>query len=639
MAVSGTNGLMQNAAYQQGPVPVHTVTVPRRVVVPLVPTVTSPRAPCWMSGSVRQSITSPALPVHQGPLLAPTVQVRAAGVSTKAPSGTVTASGMLARGLCRQSTGDNLANYFNHGRRRVTEPPPKVAERSPRSPGRREHGVTSLCPEAGSSVEVPLQPASPRGAVQAWGQVEAPGLTRRPTRLHHGPNPMELPSEVGSHRRMSHGEALHLQEAWDALRETLSTSPCRIRSPGMRSPGSVGSPQRALSSDAAHRLSAGVRSCLDGNHSEGEDARRPRPRRRTQQQSTGAVRGMQLQLVGPDVLEENPSGEESAEGFPKGRRAKERRHLSPKAGDGGGDLAHGLKSAVSTSEDTLGLKRRGRRSQGAQERCSRSPGPWDPLPEGTRKKDGWGRFTARPPPSSSSVPRAPYGTDKDLKPRVPAVRRLHSAPPLPYGSDTDVPPPSPPPRGGIPLGLSIPEIPEPGPDASTGGSGGGRGEAAVEPDTGGPGRMSPLSARNWRPALGNRLKTPPRASSADGHRFGKSLMSSTFVERQRQSSSLRGGARRLSSGGNLAPQLNRKLSDQPRTCFQPRPSGLRTRLKDAAKPSGELDEAYNKCLQSISEEIEQLQSRCFRIEREVRKTREENGMLKTCQPQELADSS
>ena len=48
------------------------------------------------------------------------------------------------------------------------------------------------------------------------------------------------------------------------------------------------------------------------------------------------------------------------------------------------------------------------------------------------------------------------------------VMRFHSAPPLPYGSETDVPPPprgwglaerSPRPRGGIPLGMSIPELP------------------------------------------------------------------------------------------------------------------------------------------------------------------------------------
>lgn len=620
MAAHGTGSKM----YVTGPVPIHTVTVPRRVLA-AAPRPLAPLASSWVSGP-RQSATSPALPIHQG--LPYAVQVRPAGVATKAPTSAASASGMLARGLCRQTTGDNLANYFNHGRRRLTEPP-TVVERSPRSPGRRESGVTSLCPKVDTRE---LQPASPRGAVQVWGQAEvtASGLTRRPARLHHGPNPMQLQLEVGSQRRMSHGEPPNLEEAWRAVRQSLSASPSR--SPHMR----------ALSNDAAHRRSAGVKSCLDGSLSEGEDTVRfpARPSRRaTQQQSLGAVRGMQLQVTSPEGLEENPSGEEAAEGFPKDRRGKEKRHISPKAGDGGGDLAHGLKSAASVNEDPLGLKRRGRRSQGAQERCSRSPGPWEPLPGNTTKKDGWGRFTARPPPTLSRAGvRAPYGTESDLAPTSP-VMRFHSAPPLPYGSETDVPPPSPRPRGGIPLGMSIPELPLPGQDACTGGSG--DNEVNVpEPDTGGTEVPElPLSARSWRPAESpGRRKATPRASSADSHRIGKSLMSSTFVERQRLSSSLRGGSRRLSSGGNLAPQLNRKLSDQPRTTFHSRPSGHgRTRLRDVAKPTPQLDEAYNKCLQSISEEIEQLQSRCFRIEREVRKTREENGMLKASQPQSGQD--
>eukprot|EP00439_Symbiodinium_sp_Y106_P039259 s4911_g4.t2 len=613
------------------PVPIHTVTVPRRVLA-AAPRPLAPLASSWVSGP-RQSATSPALPIHQG--LPHAVQVRPAGVATKAPTSAASASsasGMLARGLCRQTTGDNLANYFTHGRRRFKEPP-TVVERSPRSPGRRESGATSLCPKADTRE---FQPASPRGAVEVWGQAEvtASGLTRRPARLHHGPNPMQLQSEVGSKRRMSHGEPPHLQEAWQALRQTLSeaseASPCRSLHRPLR---------RAVSNDAAHRRSAGVKSCLDGSLSEGEDTLRfpARPSRRaTQQQSVGAVRGMQMQVTSPEGLEENPSGEEAAEGFPKGRRGKEKRHISPKAGDGGGALAHGLKSAASANEDPLGLKRRGRRSQGAQEeRCSRSPGPWEPLPGNTTKKDGWGRFTARPPPTLSRVGvRAPYGTESDLAPSS-TVMRFHSAPPLPYGSETDVPLPSPRPRGGIPLGMSIPELPG---DACTGGSGDNEAEVTVaEPDTGGtevPELL--LSARTWRPASpAERRKATPRASSADSHRIGKSLMSSTF----RLSSSLRGGSRRLSSGGNLAPQLNRKLSDQPRTTtFHSRPSGQgRTRLWDVAKPNPQLDEAYNKCLQSISEEIEQLQSRCFRIEREVRKTREENGMLKASQPQSGQD--
>lgn len=630
MAVHGTDSKM----YVTGPVPIHTVTVPRRVLA-AAPRPLAPLASSWVSGP-RQSATSPALPIHQG--LPHAVQVRPAGVATKAPTSAASASsasGMLARGLCRQTTGDNLANYFTHGRRRFKEPP-TVVERSPRSPGRRESGATSLCPKADTRE---FQPASPRGAVEVWGQAEvtASGLTRRPARLHHGPNPMQLQSEVGSKRRMSHGEPPHLQEAWQALRQTLSeaseASPCRSLHRPLR---------RAVSNDAAHRRSAGVKSCLDGSLSEGEDTLRfpARPSRRaTQQQSVGAVRGMQMQVTSPEGLEENPSGEEAAEGFPKGRRGKEKRHISPKAGDGGGALAHGLKSAASANEDPLGLKRRGRRSQGAQEeRCSRSPGPWEPLPGNTTKKDGWGRFTARPPPTLSRVGvRAPYGTESDLAPSS-TVMRFHSAPPLPYGSETDVPLPSPRPRGGIPLGMSIPELPG---DACTGGSGDNEAEVTVaEPDTGGtevPELL--LSARTWRPASpAERRKATPRASSADSHRIGKSLMSSTFVERQRLSSSLRGGSRRLSSGGNLAPQLNRKLSDQPRTTFHSRPSGQgRTRLWDVAKPNPQLDEAYNKCLQSISEEIEQLQSRCFRIEREVRKTREENGMLKASQPQSGQD--
>ncbi|OLP92781.1 hypothetical protein AK812_SmicGene25360 [Symbiodinium microadriaticum] len=195
------------------------------------------------------------------------------------------------------------------------------------------------------------------------------------------------------------------------------------------------------------------------------------------------------------------------------------------------DQAHGLKSAASVNEDPLGLKRRGRRSQGAQ------------------------------------------------------VMRFHSAPPLPYGSETDVPPPSPRPRGGIPLGMSIPELPLPGQDACTGGSG--DNEVNVpEPDTGG--TEVPWAQQRRFPADGPMAIRWPMPSGRQPLLRGSACASLTAMLR--------------SSGGNLAPQLNRKLSDQPRTTFHSRPSGHgRTRLRDVAKPTPQLDEAYNKCLQSISE--------------------------------------
>ncbi|CAE7174389.1 unnamed protein product [Symbiodinium pilosum] len=583
---------------------------------------TVPRGPVAVQvrrllASPRVAVSGPTLPVHQGSV----TEVRPAGVTRKAATVASTAGTLLARGLCRQSTGENLANHFGHGQRRTTEAP-KVVEKSPRSPGRREFSPTTLTPQVVDGLKL-LQPASPRGAVQAWGQVETPGITRMPARLHHGPNPMELPSEITSHRRMSHGDSISPREAQlpSSCRDASSTSP-RLQS------------LRAQSNDAAHRRSGGVWSCLDGSLSEGEDPRRPRQKRFVpHQRSAGAARGMQLQTNSPEILEENPSGEEGSDGFPRDRRPKQKRHISRKVGDGGGGLAEGLSnlSAEDCAKVALGLKRRGRRSEGAKEYCSRSPGPWDPLPKGSVRKDGWGRFTARSPPAFPSPRVLPYGTDKD----VPAnkVRRFDSAPasPLPYGSDADArAPSSPPPPGALPLGLYIPEIPEvkPGPEGADGGSikGNAVEDTADQLATRAP-RRSLHSARSWQARSGG--PAVPRTASADARlNRGAPLLSSEFVERQRQSSTLRGGARRLSSGGNLAPQLNRKFSDQPRTAFQARQLLSQGFKRDAAKPDAQLDEAYNKCLQSISEEIEQLQSRCFRIECEVKRTRLENGLLK-----------
>ncbi|CAJ1416206.1 unnamed protein product [Effrenium voratum] len=372
---------------------------------------------------------------------------------------------------------------------------------------------------------------------------------------------MELPAEFRSHRRM----------VYDAEATQRSST-------------------RPLSSDAAHRRSTGVGSCLDMSLSDGEAQDQVRTRLRSGR-STG-VRGMQQ--ARPETLDENPSGEESADGFPSERRSK--RRISPPGASANTTLATGLTNAPAEEcmEAACGMTKRGKQSEGSKEYRRGGPGPWDPLPTGASKKDGWGRLSPRQPPPHT--PRVPFGTQGNAG---QTVKRFYSAPPLPYGSEADVPEPSVPPQSGIPLGLTVPSARDnPFPEVES---------------------MSPRREGKAK-AL-----SKPRCISAE--RIGKSLMSSEFVARQRQSSRLRGGASRLCSGGNLAPCLNRPHE---------RISGVKAvgagqAKADISAPSARLDEAYNKCLQSLHAEIEQLQSRSMRLEREVQKTKNQNGVLK-CQP-------
>ncbi|CAE6929270.1 unnamed protein product [Symbiodinium sp. CCMP2592] len=170
------------------------------------------------------------------------------------------------------------------------------------------------------------------------------------------------------------------------------------------------------------------------------------------------------------------------------------------------------------------------------------------------------------------------------------VMRFHSAPPLPYGSETDVPPPSPRPRGGIPLGMSIPELPG---DACTGGSGDNEAhETACE--RGGRARhwwdRSALSpAAPWEAAV--TLSRPRYVQEGDGRPGDSPFL--YWVCKSRQAT--------------------------PR-----RSKALESLLLWAVEEVG-------KCF------VTGEWHGCFRIEREVRKTREENGMLKASQPQSGQD--
>eukprot|EP00435_Cladocopium_sp_Y103_P052986 s1106_g16.t2 len=282
------------------------------------------------------------------------------------------AGSLLSKGLCRQSTGENLATYFDHGRRRKTAAP-KVVEEVPRSPKRLQpQQPTSILQDLNSGPD--LQASSPRGKPEAWSQAvkRVKHFTDRSEQLHHGPNPMELPVEVPPTRRMVHtADNPPLSE-----RETL--------------------PQRSSSNDAAHRRSTGVWTCLESTSDGEANDRIGRRRWLPHYSSSGAARGMQLQAEKPEALQENPSGEETANGFPSGRRHSQRRHLQSRET---GTLVDGLstRSPEEWQQVALGGKRRGRTSEGAKEYCRRNPGPWEQLPEGVVKKDAWGRrkgFTA-----------------------------------------------------------------------------------------------------------------------------------------------------------------------------------------------------------------------------------------------------
>lgn len=514
------------------------------------------------------------------------------------------AGSLLSKGLCRQSTGENLATYFDHGRRRKTAAP-KVVEEAPRSPKRLQpQAPTSILQD--QDLNGPdLQAASPRGKPEAWSQAvkRVKHFTDRSEQLHHGPNPMELPVEVAPRRRMVHAADKPASE-----REML--------------------PRRSSSNDAAdaaHRRSTGVWTCLESTSDGEANDRIGRRRWLPHYSSSGAARGMQLQAEKPEALQENPSGEETANGFPLGRRHSQRRHLQSREM---GTLVDGLstRSPEEWQQVALGGKRRGRTSEGAQEYCRRSCGPWEQLPEGTKKKDAWGRLSPRVPPAHS--PRVPFGTEQNKiceATAAPArVRRFHSAPaPLPYGSDVDVPEPSEAPRSGLPLGLDATLMP-----SSLFGRDGGSGVPQIPEDATVSGSGEPRRHFSEKSAVSH-LATKPRSNSADSGRPGRSLLSSNFVDRQRATRQLRGGSARLHSGGNLAhSSLLRPQSEQENNRTARLAAGLKALQSPEVPPNAQLEEAYRKCLESLRTEIEELQSRSTHLEKEVQKTAIENGMLK-----------
>lgn len=514
------------------------------------------------------------------------------------------AGSFLSKGLCRQSTGENLATYFDHGRRRKTAAP-KVVEEAPRSPKRLQpQQPTSILQDQDLNSGPDLQAASPRGKPQAWSQAvkRVKHFTDRSEQLRHGPKPTELPMEVAPRRRM-----VHTADNPPSERQTL--------------------PQRSSSNDAAHRRSTGVWTCLESTSDGEANDRIGRRRWLPHYSSSGAARGMQLQAEKPEALQENPSGEETADGFPSGRKHSQKRHLqNPETGT----LVDGLstRSPEEWQQVALGGKRRGRTSEGAKEYCRRSPGPWEQLPEGTVKKDAWGRLSPRAPPTHS--PRVPFGTEENkIAPPAP-VRRFHSAPPLPYGSDVDVPEPSEAPRSGFPLGLDTTLKPS----SLFGRDGGSAVPQIPEDETCAAGSGEPRRVQNFRErpsavSLSQAVtKAKPRSTSADSGRPGRSLLSSNFVDRQRATRQLRGGSARLHSGGNLAhSSLLRPQSEHENNRTARLTAGLKAQNPEVP-PSPQLEEAYRKCLESLRNEIEELQSRSTHLEKEVQKTAIENGMLK-----------
>jgi len=359
--------------------------------------------------------------------------------------------------------------------------------------------------------------------------------------------------------------------------------------------------------------------------SDGEANDRIGRRRLPHYSSSGAARGMQIQAEKPQHLRENPSGEESADGFPSGRKLRQRRHLqSPRES---GKLVDGLsrKSPEEWKKVALGGKQRGRTNEQAQEYCRGGPGPWDQLPEGVVKKDAWGRLSPRaPPPHRSHVP---WGTENGETTVAPKVKRFNSAPP--YGSDVDVPEPSSKPQSGFPLGMeeklqpsplfgqdggsgSVPQIPE---------------DSEIPAGTGEPRRIFDFGERPR--ATTPMARNVQRSSSADSGRLGRSLLSSNFVDRQRATRHLRGGSNRLPSGGNLAhSSLLRPLSERDNNRTGRMFAGLKALEIPETPPNPQLEEAYKKCLESLRSEIEELQSRSTHLENEVHKTAFENGMMK-----------
>lgn len=450
--------------------------------------------------------------------------------------------------------------------------------------------------------------------------------------------------------------------------------------------------RRQVSSDAAHRRSVGLWNVMDTSLSDSEAHDRthaltqhtPRQQRRSlQHRSQGVAVGMQLQVDAQadddrNFLEDNPSDQG------RSRRPTQRRQFSPRDVDGGGNLTTGL-TRVPTDEclkGALGTMQKGRKNDGAQDYIERGPGPWDQMPsDRPQLADAWGRFSPRlydPPKeikgTAADDSAVPWATEKNAVPR-PEVKRFVSAP-LPYGSTYDVPAPSPrPPEGtGIPLGLTLPPTSDLMLGNYDGGSGGSGGpylapatEAAASSGATGaaealtqePGAikealrdqlnqemaMAVEAANANRSLLAAEAKAGSQALTSGSRLRGvsfeidrrprrNSVMSSNFVDRQRDTSVERGG-RRLSLRSSSPSGRRESLFPRVRA---PDSSPLRGGLRSGKSVGGGslslpsdavLDEVCNRKLDLLNQEIKQIQNASTRIEHSIRQTQEECGVLKS----------
>lgn len=422
----------------------------------------------------------------------------------------------------------------------------------------------------------------------------------------------------------------------------------------------------------------------------------PRQQRRSlQQRSQGVAGGMQLKAAADAAVEEesNPSDMGTS------RRPSQRRQLSPRDGDGGGSLSTGLTRVPTDEclKVALGTVQKGRKNSGAQDYIEGGPGPWDPLPSDRPPlADAWGRFSPRlrdPPKeikgTAADDAAVPWATEKNMLP-PPEVKRFVSAR-LPYGSSSDVPAPSlPPPEGtGIPLGLTMPPpsaLMRGEYDGGSGGSGGptpallveaaacsgatpaGQEALAQEPEAlkealreqlnqemamaveaananrsitagqGGPRKVPQLAGgfANKAGCLTLASGSRSRGVSFDTERPRRhSIMSSSFVERQRETSVERGG-RRLSLRSSSPSCRRESLFPKVRA---PGSSPLRGGLRSGKSLGGDsslslpsdavLDEVCNRRLEALNQEIKRVQNASTRIELSIRQTQEECGVLKS----------
>lgn len=141
---------------------------------------------------------------------------------------------------------------------------------------------------------------------------------------------------------------------------------------------------------------------------------------------------------------------------------------------------------------------------------------------------------------------------------------------------------------------------------------------------------SEVKASNLAISHGARL----RASSQGAER--QALMSSSFVERQRETTPQRGGTRRLSGGGYITPRaatggspLRGRESLYLTRVRAPRQTENRSRAlgqgSDALPSDAMLQEVCDRRLQSLRAETEQLQSKTIVLEREIRKVQNEKA--------------